>query len=176
LAFSQSDLPANIDNGLRRMLVGEQQKQPNVATAKPSSFEHSIIRDSDRRVLVEIHLNGRTPLATVREQIAQIGGKVLSESASYRQGALSAFVPADRVTDIARLPGVLSMSLTHRPRKNVGAATSGGVFVLHTDTLNAQGINGTGQTIGVLSDSYDTATTNTDGNPLTIHAAQDIAT
>src|SRR5205823_240030 len=46
----------------------------------------------------------------------------------------------------------------------------------HTDTLNAQGIDGTGETIGVLSDSYDTATTDLFGDPLAIHAADDIAT
>lgn len=47
---------------------------------------------------------------------------------------------------------------------------------MHTDMLNAQGLDGTGQTIGVLSDSFDTATTNLDGSPLTIRAADDVAT
>ena len=49
------------------------------------------------------------------------------------------------------------------------------MFQLHTDTLNAQGLDGTGQTVGVLSDSYDTATLDLFGDPLTIHAAEDIA-
>src|SRR5262249_2249079 len=102
--------------------------------------------------------------------------KITSETKSYRQGGLTAFIPTNRIADAARSPGVLSLTLSHRPRRNVGAATSGGVFVLHTDTLNAQGINGTGETVGVLSDSYDTATTDLFGDPLTIHAAQDIAT
>jgi hypothetical protein len=181
LAVAQTDLPSNIDNSLRRLLTTEQQPaQPSAVTPQrtttPTRFERSIIRDADRRVMVEIHLNGRVPVATVKAQVTDMGAKVLSESTSYQRGALSAFVPANRVVDVARLPGVLSMSLSHRPRKNVGAATSGGVFVLHTDMLNAQGLDGTGETIGVLSDSYDTATTNTDGDPLTIHAAQDIAT
>jgi hypothetical protein len=175
-ALGQTDVPANIDNGLRRVLASEQQSKLSQRAGKPSSFERSIIRDSDRRVLVEIHLSGRVPLETVRAQVTDTGANVLSESSSYRPGALSAFVPVTRIADIARLPGVLSVFLSHRPRRNVGATTSGGVFVLHTDVLNAQGLDGTGETIGVLSDSYDTATTNSDGNPLTIHAADDIAT
>src|SRR5207244_470529 len=78
--------------------------------------------------------------------------------------------------ELARSPGVLSMSMSHRPIKNVGATTTGGFFAIHADTLNAQGLNGTGITIGCLSDSYDTATTDLNGDPLTIHAAQDVAT
>src|SRR5947208_2625170 len=72
-ALGQTDLPANIDNGLRRLLASEQQNKLSQRAAKPARFERSVIRDSDRRVLVEIHLNGRVPLATVRAQVADSG-------------------------------------------------------------------------------------------------------
>ena len=174
---AQTDLPANIDNGLRRVISVEQKNKANVAgqLTKRSGFDRSVIRDSDRRVLVEIHLNGKVSLPTVRAQLTDIGAKVTAENSSYRQGVLSAFISPNRIADAARLQGVLSVSLAHRPRKNVGAATSGGVFLLHTDTLNAQGLDGTGETVGVLSDSYDTAVNDLNGDPLTIHAADDIA-
>jgi|tagenome__1003787_1003787.scaffolds.fasta_scaffold20987573_5 hypothetical protein len=174
-AIAQTDLPANIDNGLRRLMAPDQEKTANRSGAKASRFERSIVRDSEQRVLVEIHLNGTVPLAEVRARLTQLGANVISENASYRQGGLTAFVAPARAADIARSPGVLSVTLSHRPRKNVGAATSGGVFVLHTDMLNEQGFDGTGQTVGVLSDSYDTAVTDLAGDPLTIHAAEDVA-
>jgi hypothetical protein len=181
LASAQADLPANIDNALRRVLSAEQETGAATTlttpkTAEASKFERSIVRDADRRILVDIHLDGTLPLASVRTQLTTLGAKIISENGAYRHGAFSAFMPVDKIAAAAHTPGVLSLSLAHRPRKNVGATTSGGVFVLHTDTLNAQGIDGTGETIGVLSDSYDTATMDLNGNPLTIHAAQDIAT
>src|SRR5690242_3628154 len=101
-AVAQADFPANVDNGLRRLLVNEQQNKVSQRPARPASFQRSIIRDSDRRVLVEIHLNGRVPLEAVSAQVADSGGKVLGENRSYRQGTLSAFVPVNRIADIAR--------------------------------------------------------------------------
>ena len=176
---AQADLPANIDNGLRRILTTETHRPTAVPSGgkRPSraSFQRSIIRDSEQRVQVEIHLNGKVPLATVRNQLTQLGAKVMTENNTYRHGAISAFVSPNHIADVARSEGVLSVTLSHRPRKNVGATTSGGVFLLQTDMLNGQGLDGTGQTIGVLSDSYDTAVNDLFGDPLTIHAAQDVA-
>jgi hypothetical protein len=179
MAFAQADLPANIDNGLRRFMSAEQGNK-SAAFAQPKNARSTaaglVVRDSAQRVLIEIHLNGSVPLESVRNQLTDMGAKITSETRSYREGGFTAFIPANRIAEAARSPGVLSLTLSHRPRRNVGAATSGGVFVLHTDKLNAQGIDGTGETVGVLSDSYDTATTTLSGDPLTIHAAQDIAT
>src|SRR5207253_7884122 len=92
-----------------------------------------------------------------------------------KNGAISAFVPVNKLAELAQAPGVLSVSMVHRPIRNVGATTSGGFFAIHADTLNAQGLNGTGITVGVLSDSYDTATTDSNGDPLADHAANDVA-
>ncbi|MEY2537560.1 MAG: hypothetical protein QOG67_1300 [Verrucomicrobiota bacterium] len=168
--------PANIDNALRRLLsVTGQDQGRAVAAAKPTGKAAVPIRDSENRVLVDIHLNGKIALPDVRNQLSEAGAKIVSENASYRHGMFSAFVAASKISELARSPGVLSISLSRRPRRNVGATTSGGVFLLHTDMLNSQGLDGTGQTVGVLSDSFDTAQINTSGGPLTIHAAQDIA-
>lgn len=179
LLHAQSDLPANIDNGLRRLLTSDQ-RTPSAAIAgqrrgSRNNFQRSVVRDAEHRVLVEVHLNGKVPLATVRSQMTALGANVIAETSSYQQGALSVFIAANRIADAARMQGVLSVSLSHRPRRNAGSTTSGGVFLLHTDDLNAQGLDGTGQTVGVLSDSYDTAVNDLNGDPLTIHAAQDVA-
>jgi Subtilase family len=185
-----SDIPANLDNGLRQLVAGEQQQsQTATATAtapattatatparRPIGIMHKAVRDSQSRVLVNFHLNGKTPLSEVRDQVKAAGGNVIAESSKYRNGVLSAFVPVNKLTELARSPGVLSMSMGHRPIKNVGLTTSGGFFAIHADTLNAQGLDGTGITVGVLSDSYDTATTDSNGDPLADHAANDVAT
>jgi len=177
-ASAQADLPGNIDSGLRRLLTADQSRKANIARPQRPlrySFEGAIRHDAQQRVLVQIRLNGKLPVATVRDQLNQMGANVIAETSTYRHGAMSAYVAANQISEVARTDGVLSVSLSHRPRRSVGAATSGGVYLLQTDMLNSQGFDGTGQTIGVLSDSFDTATTDGFGDPLTIHAAEDIA-
>jgi hypothetical protein len=65
------------------------------------------------------------------------------------------------------------MKLVATPQKNIGAVTSQGARVMRSDTANINGFLGTGITVGVLSDSY-----NTSPNPsfTPIRAANDIAT
>src|SRR5207253_9910978 len=173
-----ADIPANLDNGLRQLYAEEQQNQlaPAITAPRGHGVSRKAVRDTERRVLVNFHLNGQAPLSQVRDRITAAGGNVVAENNKYKNGILSAFVPVNKLLELAQSPGVLSMSMGRRPIRNIGATTSGGVFVIHTNTLNAQGFDGTGITVGVLSDSYDTATTDTNGNPLTDHAAQDIAT
>ena len=58
----------------------------------------------------------------------------------------------------------------------MGAATSQGVALQRVDKVQAKGVDGKGITIGALSDSYDTADRRpSSATPLTIHAAQDVA-
>jgi hypothetical protein len=177
------DLPANIDSALRQVVTEQTTGKATpsaAATAGPKQSQLRIVapamRDAQNRVLVNVRLNGAASLAQVHAQLVNGGASIVAETEQYRNGALSAYVPAAKVAEFAGLPGVLSISLAPRLHPNAGAATSGGVFVLHTDLLNAQGINGNGVTVGVLSDSYNTATKQESGDPLAIHAEQDIAT
>ena len=177
MLLAASDVPGNVDNGLRRLLQNHgQSRSITGAVANPANRRLAPIRDKQDRVAVEIYLDGKVPLAQLRDQLIAAGANIVAENAAYRQGVFSAFVPSAKISDIAHLPGVLSMSLTRRPHTNVGATTSGGALLLKTDLLNSQGLDGTGETIGVLSDSFDTAQTDLAGAPLTIHAAQDVAT
>lgn len=175
---AESDLPSNLDAGLRQ-LVSEQQQSRAATTlnvrggAQPGRARFAV-RDAERRVLVKIHLNGKAPLSDMKSALPE-DAHVTAESVAYRNGVLSAYVPVNRLVALARSPGVLSISLSRRPIMNVGKTTSGGVPVIRSDLLNAQGIDGSGITVGVLSDSYDTAMTDLDGNPLTVRAADDVA-
>jgi hypothetical protein len=102
-AFAQADLPANIDNGLHRLLTaGDQHQKVANATsyrAKVAKLQHATIRDSEQRVLIEVHLNGSVGLDKVGAQINDLGGKVMNQSTTYRQGVVSAFIPANRVIE-----------------------------------------------------------------------------
>jgi subtilase family protein len=174
---------ANFDNEIRRIIEHTQSGgilasgTPKVSTtAEQLGLASQAIQDSQQRILVNVHLNGNAPMTDVRTSINNMGGKVAAENASYRSGISSAYVPANKLTDLAGAPGVLSLAMVHKPYVNAGLTTSGGCFAIRSDVLNGQGINGNGLTVGALSDSYNTATTDLFGNPLTIHEAQDVAT
>lgn len=173
-----ADLPANIDGALQQLIVNETKSRLATPAGATAPFLHVTaheMRDDQQRVLVTARLNGLVSLVAIKGEFVAAGATVNSANASYRHGILSAYVPVSKMAALARTPGVMSMSLGHRPRRNIGAATSGGVYVLHTDLLNSQGLDGTGLKVGVLSDSYDTATETEFGDPLTVHAANDVA-
>lgn len=177
LLQAASDLPANLDNGVKELLDESSGTRAATAGAKPpSGVSRKAIRDQENRVMLSIHLNGKATIGEMRSQLGAAGAKITAEAGYYRQGVISAFVPVEKIADLARSSGVLSISLGRRPIRNAGAAISGGALELRTAAVNAQGFDGTGITVGALSDSYDQATSDVDGNPLTIHAAQDVAT
>ena len=171
-----TDLPLNLDNGVRELLT-ETSSSHAAATAKiaPNGIARKAVRDQAGRVMLRIHLNGKMTLAEVRALLVASGARITTEASSYRHGAISAFVPVNKITELARSPGVLSISLGRHPIRNAGLVISGGALQLRTPEVNAQGFDGTGISVGVLSDSYDKALTDLNGDPLTDHAAEDIA-
>lgn len=85
---------------------------------------------------------------------------VTATDLSYRAGVIEAFVAVADVAALAKTPGVSSVVLAVQPLLDVGATTSQGV-VQHR--VNQVTQTGTGITIGVMSDSFDTTTSTTDG-------------
>ena len=167
-ATSQGPVPDNIGGGLRQLIEahGNAAAAPSGASAA-ALMEPRLLRDTQSRVLVNVWLDGRQPLAAVHESLAALGANVHAELATYRKGVISAYVPIERASDVARLAGVRSVTLEHKPQLRLGKATSQGVATIHADKLNAIGLTGQGMTIGFLSDSFNTA-------PGSDHAAQDI--
>ena len=97
------------------------------------------------------------------------------QAADAGTGMLEGFVPLSSVGALAGLKGTGTIAQSVRPQTRIGKATSQGVVQQRVDKVQATGVKGKGITIGVLSDSYDTATTNLqDGGKLKIHAAQDV--
>lgn len=134
-------------------------------------MEPRVLRDAQSRVLVNVWLDGKRPLAQVHQALEGLGGHVQAELGGYRKGVVAVWLPVERAVEAAGLPGVRSILLEHRPALRVGKATSQGVATIHADKLNALGLKGQGTTIAALSDSFDTAP----NSVTTDHYAQDIA-
>ena len=170
-AAAQQSVPDNIGGGLRQ-LVEAQRNAPSAASAASAAalLEPRLLRDAQSRVLVNVWLDGSRPLAAVHQSLAGLGANVSAELDKYRNGVIAAYVPVDRASDVARLSGVRSVILEHKPELRRGKATTQGVVTTHADKLNALGLLGTGVTIGVLSDSFNTAPNSATKD----HEAQDI--
>jgi len=113
--------------------------------------------DEQDRVLVHVLLDGRTALEQVSPQIESLQGRVLDRNTSYRHGILAAYLPTDQLENVARIVGVRALTIEREPVKRTGKFSSQSREVLQTDLLNQKGLKGDGITIGVLSDSFNTA-------------------
>ena len=176
-------LPANLDHGLRRLLawhhaqpqgLSAPERHTRLFQALPGQAAHVQTNADATRAVVDLTLNGTVPGASVRAALGQLGAEVLAEANANRNGGrISAEIPLDQVEGALRVPGVFSISLVHRPWRRVGKATSQGVGVLRADKVNQMGYDGTGITVGVISDSFDKGT-DTATYSYATHAADDV--
>lgn len=168
VALADDSPPANLGNGLSRLV------QPPKAVGKFRFDQKSLaIRDRQGRVLVDVYGRPGTMLAAVRQGGEAHGMKVVAQSSS--EHAVEGFVAIGQVEALAGTAGIASVSQALLPRAHVGAATSQGVHAQRVDQVPG-GIDGRGITVGALSDTYDAATETVDGDPLTVHADDDIRT
>src|SRR3954447_11292439 len=158
----------NLGNGLGRLLA------PPAAKGN-IRLDQSVlaIRDKAGRVLVDVYAADGSALGTVRQRSEASGLKVVDQSAEHK--ILEGYVAVSDVKSLAATPGVSSVSQALKPFTRVGKATSQGVEAQRVDRV-PPGIDGRGITVGALSDSFDTATETIAGDPLKIHAADDIRT
>jgi hypothetical protein len=169
-AARPENMPQNISPGLRHLLQHAQAGEPidfsregyalDIRTGRPvhsSVGRLKPIYDAENRVLVNVHLNGRMALEEMRRALEQRGSRVAAQSATFRKGIIEAYMPLDAVEPAARLSGTSHIVVQYRPWTNVGATTSQGTIVMRSDVANALGFDGTGTTVGVMSDSYNTS-------------------
>src|SRR3954454_6566812 len=158
----------NLGNGLGRLLAPP-------AAKGGIRLDQSVlaIRDKAGRVLVDVYADDNSALATVRQRSEANGLDVVDQSAEHK--ILEGFVAVSDVKSLAATPGVSSVSQALKPFTRVGKATSQGVEAQRVDRV-PPGIDGRGITIGALSDSFDTATETIAGDPLKVHAADDVRT
>jgi len=157
----------NLDSGLLMLSEHANLSMPEAGAAgvhsriaKVNDTDKEFLRgrfDDQDRVLVHVLLDGRNSLDQVAQQVESLQGVVLGRSATYRHGILAAYVPTDQLDNAASIPGVRALTMEHEPVKRAGKYSSQSRELLHTDVLNQQGFTGQGITIGVLSDSFNTA-------------------
>ena len=162
-----------LGSGLGRLLADQSAARQRRAGGVRVDPEALAIRDDEGRVLVDLTPSAGVDRSAFRRS-AEAAGLVV-RSTDPTRGTLEGFVALDDVQAINHLAGRGTLAQAVKPQTNVGAATSQGVALQRIAQVQKRGIDGAGVTIGALSDSFDTATTTIPGDPLTVHAAQDVA-
>jgi hypothetical protein len=175
------DAVPNLGGGLDKVAVpaaaaSTQRRAASAAekssAAQKASASNELVRpmqfDASGRVLVRVSLDGKVPAANVLKSVEGISSVQVSASdMRYGKGVIEAWVPTGSLKNLARQKGVLAVVPSVPFVTNVGATTSQGVVQHRVDKLPA-GVDGSGITVGVLSDSY-----NVNGGDIT--AEDDIA-
>ncbi len=166
-AQDANSLPPNLGRGLRP-LVQWHRGQPAGRTVEESrdALVAHIGRkpvpaqvDADGNVTVDIRLNGTVAADEVKKSVAALGLTIIGEHAArhadQRDGMLSARLPLDKAVEAAKLPGIQSVLVAHRPRHCAGRVPGQGLDALNATSADVAPYTGNGLTVGVLSDSYD---------------------
>ena len=135
----------------------------------------SLVRDGNR-VLVEVRFDQGAAAGV--EDLRQTGAEVVNVSQRYQTVTVAA-----RPDELRALNGVSRVAGVREVLEPIAYATcpSGSVVSEGDSQLQAStarsnfAIDGSGVTVGILSDSFDQATEATVGGPIATHAAQDVA-
>ena len=169
---SAGNLGNGLGNGLGRLVA--QSGQPGLRrNAGFRADQGSLaVRDASGRVLVQLTPHAGVDRAAFRATAERLGLVVQNNDATT--GMLEGFVPLARVTALAAMPDTGTLAQSLRPRTRAGSAQSQGVALQRADRVQRRGVDGRGVTIGAISDTYDTATQTLTGQPLTVHARDDV--
>ena len=145
----------NLGGGLED-LVRAGNKSLRRAAVPELSVTHPIRLDDAGRALVRISLNGKVQAQSVLQSLRTTPGvEVVASDLNYRAGVIEAYVPTDALVSVARKAGVLAVVPSSTMVTNVGAAQSQGVVQHRVNRI--AGVDGRGITVGLMSDSFDTA-------------------
>ncbi len=135
------------------------------AVPRPSSlvtdaaqiFLNNSFQDGTGRIKVRIHLNGDTDVAAVRSTLeGKRWVQITSTITNYRKGVIEGWMNISDSANVAKARGVQSVLLEQLPNANVGSVKQQGLVQHRVDTIPQ--FDGTGITIGALSDSYGITT------------------
>ena len=151
---------------LQRLLPSNMPSDPVTASTGTSSIDSLIHINENDEVLVEIL--GEAPPDTTLESVLTENGCQLTSCVVNR---CSANCPIDSIEAIADIPGILTINLAmpvlnhqrteskiRRVRRDLqGSVTSEAVRAMFVDLARSRysHINGTGITVGIMSDSFD---------------------
>jgi hypothetical protein len=166
---------------VQRLSDAAQARKLGVAVEGPGS----LVREGNR-VLVEVSFDHGAIGGL--DALRAAGGRIVAASRRYQ--AVTVVAPPDALRGLAGVGGVGSVDEVRAPivygsgatTSAVGAECEGGSVIsegldqLHVkDAWSKYGVNGAGVTVGVLSDSYDKATTDAhEIGPIATHASEDV--
>ena len=186
LSATSDTLPTNVSGSLRRLVTwhaaqprtfSSAERRASLEAAFPEAAYHFQTDLDATRAVVDLTLDGTVTPDTIRAALVSLGVETLATSTTsdHTPGAiLSVRLPLDQVFRVAQLPGVAALSLVRIPHHWVGKVTAQGKSVLKTNALLSAGFDGTGLTVGVISDSFDAATVDSTGTAITDHASDDV--
>lgn len=154
-------VPENLGLGLRELVELSQTSQAGLQQQIQTA--PAINSDAAGRVVANVHLDGKVPLAAVQANLVALGLEVIAVEDHWRNGVISVRLPLAAAAAVANLPGVRSITLARRPVRRVGAVTAESSVVEHAAEVNTpgimtpQGIIGRNISIGIVSDSFDGA-------------------
>ena len=160
----------NLSAALKNMSAPAASARLSAASASTSPIQAStpMLMNARGEPLVKITLKGNmTGSAMVQALQGMQGVQITATDMNYRNGVIEAYVAPGMLDQVAGHGGVLSVVPSSPAVTNVGAVDTQAVIQHRVDQI--QGVDGSGITIGVLSDSYDT-------NGAVTTAAADIAT
>src|SRR5581483_9780928 len=165
---ADDDMPRNLGGGLRELANWHAQNAAALPQTRKREVLHEHVKtaeprariDAAGRVIVDVHLDGKGPAATVRAALEALGATVIAfepggRSSSARHGVFSIYLPVEQSAAAAKIAGVQSITLVHRPWRRAGSVNSQGVGVMKANLVQKRHFTGKGITVGVLSDSYD---------------------
>ncbi len=166
-----ADETAKLGEGLKQLVAPAPAARTSArsSTGAQLAVTSPVQFDDAGRALVRISLDGTPAAASTLGSLKQISGvDVVASDLAYGPGLIEAYVPVEQLLKVVRTKGVLAVVPASPMVTNVGATDSQGV-VQHRVNLLPPGIDGSGITVGVMSDSYDT-------NVASNSAALDIST
>jgi hypothetical protein len=155
-----ADDTAKLGEGLKQLVAPAAAARASARSAAASGSEFTLASpvqfDDANRALVRISLDG-TPMAplTLGSLRKLAGVEVVASDLSYGPGLVEAYVPVEQLVSVARTKGVMAVVPSSPMVTNVGATDSQGVVQHRVNRLPA-GVDGSGITVGVMSDSFDT--------------------
>ncbi len=137
--------------GFDLTLLYEQQLQQGVPVGGTAfTAPDSLLLMGDDQVVVDVMATG--DVATLQSQLAGIGMNVRDTAGSILEGV----IPVSALDDLAALGSVAFARAVYKPNVASGSVQSQGDAALGTDTARATfGVDGSGLTVGVLSDSFN---------------------
>jgi len=149
---------------------------PPATQAKALGLSPDGLARRGRRLLVDVRFEGGALAA--REELREAGAGIVAVSRRYQR--LTVAADPSRLRAIAVAPGVEGVTPVLTPVATAATCPSGLDVSEGDEQLQAlqardtKGVDGTGITVGILSDSFDQATEDGDGEPIATKADDDV--